>query len=210
MKKKKRFWFSRKNDLVMLTRAQKKLNIVKIKILYKRKDQKIQSVNLSKFDESKSENEFDWKKIVLKSEVSKRTYDSIDRFIKYLISKFSNLTKNVRLISERLKRLRIEKSLWKKKKALLTKMMYNQEKVLAWNFTHKTQIKSEIWSSVKIKTISHETWQTSTFQISRAVQKIMTKIIKKKLESEVIKFCYNFYRNSWFLMKKKNRENIDW
>ena len=58
-KKKEKFQFSRKNDLVTLTKAQKKLNIVKIRIFYKRKNQKIRSVNLSKFDESKSENEFD-------------------------------------------------------------------------------------------------------------------------------------------------------
>ena len=35
------FRFSRKNDFITLTRAQKKLNIVKIKILYKQKNQKI-------------------------------------------------------------------------------------------------------------------------------------------------------------------------
>ena len=58
-KEEERFRFSRKNDLVTLARAQKKLNIVKVKTLYKRKDQKIRSVNLSKSDESKSENEFD-------------------------------------------------------------------------------------------------------------------------------------------------------
>ena len=143
-KEEERFRFSRKNDLVTLTRAQKKLNIVKIKILYKRKNQKIRSVNLSKSDESKSEDEFDWKKVVLKSEVSKRTYDFIDRFIEHLISKFFDLMKNVKLIFERLKRLQIEKFLWEAKKALLTKMMYNREKILAWDFTHKEQIKSEI------------------------------------------------------------------
>ena len=58
-KKEEKFRFSRKNDLVTLIKAQKKLSIVKIKILYKRKNQKIRFVNLSKSDESKSENEFD-------------------------------------------------------------------------------------------------------------------------------------------------------
>ena len=82
-------------------------------------------------------------------------------------------------------------------------MMYNREKMLVWNFTHKEQIKLEIWFSIKIKTISHETWQTSTFQISRALQKTMTKMIKKRFKSEVIESCYNLYRNSWFLIKKK-------
>ena len=202
-KKEERFRFSRKNDFITLIKAQKKLSIVKIKVFYKRKDQKIRFVNLSKFDESKFENEFDWKKVVLKNEISKRTYDFIDRFVEYLILKFSDLTKNVKLIFERLKRLRIEEFLWDKKKTLLTKMMYNRERVLTWNFTHKEQIKFEIWSSIKIKTISHETWQTSTFQISRALQKTMTKMIKKRLESEMIEFYYNLYRNSWFLMKKK-------
>ena len=143
-KKEEEFRPSRKNDFVTLTRAQKELSIVKIRTLYKRKNQKIRFVNLSKSDESKLENEFDWKKVVLKSEVSKRTYDSINRFVKYLISKFSNLTKDVRLISERLKRLRIEESLWKEKKTLLIEMMYNRIKMLVWNFTHKEQIKLEI------------------------------------------------------------------
>ena len=57
-KKKEMFQFSRKNNLITLIKAQKKLSIVKIKTLYKRKNQKIQFVNLSKSDESKLENEF--------------------------------------------------------------------------------------------------------------------------------------------------------
>ena len=118
---KKKFRFSRKNNLITLIRAQQKLNIVKIKILYKRKNQKIRFVNLSKFDESKFESEFDWKKIVLKDEISKKTYDSIDRFVEYLISKFSNLTKNVKLTFEWLKQLKIVESLWKKKEDVVDK-----------------------------------------------------------------------------------------
>ena len=58
-KKKEKFRFSRKNDFIMLTRAQKKLSIVRVRILYKRKNQKIRFVNLSKSDESKFEDEFD-------------------------------------------------------------------------------------------------------------------------------------------------------
>ena len=56
---KEKFRFSRKNDFITLIKAQQKLNIVKIKTLYKRKNQKIRFVNLLKSDESKLESEFD-------------------------------------------------------------------------------------------------------------------------------------------------------
>ena len=59
IKEEEKFRFSRKNDLITLKRAQKKLNIVRVKILYKQKNQKIQSINLSEFDKSKLESKFD-------------------------------------------------------------------------------------------------------------------------------------------------------
>ena len=58
-REKEKFRFSRKNDFITLIRAQKELSIMKIKTLYKRKNQKIRFVNLSKSDKSKLESEFD-------------------------------------------------------------------------------------------------------------------------------------------------------
>jgi hypothetical protein len=36
--------------------------------------------------------------------------------------------------------------------------------------------------------------------------KIIAKIIKNRIKNDVLKFCYEFYRNSWFLVKKKKKE----
>ncbi len=36
--------------------------------------------------------------------------------------------------------------------------------------------------------------------------RIIAEMIKNRINNDVLKFCYEFYRNFWFLVKKKKKE----
>jgi hypothetical protein len=104
---------------------------VSVCAMYKRKNQKVRSVNSCIFDDSISEESASWKADILKKELMRKIVNSTNQYAQWLILKFSDLTKSVRLKSERLQRMKIEDFLWEKKKNLLTKMLYNRKVVLA-------------------------------------------------------------------------------
>ena len=85
-------------------------------------------------------------------------------------------------------------------------MLYRRKICLIWKFSKIEKIKSKISSSVKIRTIFHQIWQVSNFQISRALNDVISMMIKKRLRNKVLKLYYNSYRNFWFLVKKKKIE----
>jgi hypothetical protein len=116
------------------------------------------------------------------------------------------LTKSARLKSERLQRMKIEDFLWEKKKNLLTKMLYNKKVVLAWEFFEISRIKHEVASLAEIRIISYKAWQSSEFQILKILIDVMTDMIKKRVQNEILESCHESYRNLWFLMKKKKKE----
>ena len=51
----------------------------------------------------------------MKNEKTRYSYDSIDKYKKYLIFRFSEMKRNTRLTSKRLRRIRINEKLFKKK-----------------------------------------------------------------------------------------------
>jgi hypothetical protein len=67
-----------------------------------------------------------------------RKYDHL------LISKFSAISREARLIPERLAKMKIGKELLEIKKDLLTEMLYNRETALAWDFTHCGRVRPEV------------------------------------------------------------------
>ncbi len=91
-------------------------------------------------------------------------------------------------------------------KELSLKMLFNREIALFWDFIEKDFVRSEISSLMKIRTVSHEAWQVFKFQIFKTLMKTIAKMIKNRIKDDVLKFCYEFYRNSWFLVKKKEKE----
>ena len=88
-------------------------------------------------------------------------------------------------------------------------MLFWKKICLIWNFSKIKQIRSKMISSLKIKIIFHKTWQISDFSIFKSLNNIVSQMITKRLKNEILKFCYESYRNFWFLIKKKNLKNID-
>ena len=106
------------------------------------------------------------------------------------------MKRGTRLISERLKRIRIENELSDQKKKLLTEMFYRRKTAMSWNFSEIGQIKPEVYLPMKIRIISHKTWQIPEFQIPRFLNDTVAEMIKKRLRNEILKLCFDSYRNS--------------
>ena len=124
-------------------------NKMNFRTTYKRKDQKIKSVNLNKSNESRSEKKSDWKTDIIKKKIY--IYDSIDRYKKYLIFRFFELIRETRFISKRFQKLRIGKMLISQKKNLLTKMFYRRKKIMSWNFLKSNKLYSRFLNSLRLK-----------------------------------------------------------
>ncbi len=139
---------------------------------------------------------------------SKKKYfeNLTNQFVEFLIFKFSELTKKTRLKSERIQRMQIKDELLKREKELLLEMLFNREIAFFWDFIEKDSIRSKITSLMKIRTMSHEAWQILELQILKALIEIVAEMIKNRIKNDVLEFCYELYRNSWFLVKKKKKE----
>jgi hypothetical protein len=100
--------------------------------------------------------------------------------------------------------MKIGKKLLEAEKDLLTEILYNRKAALAWDFTHYKRVRSEIALSQKIKTIPHEVWQMPNFLIPRAFKGKVIKMLNDRIKRNMLKKSENPYRNSWFLVKKKD------
>jgi hypothetical protein len=106
--------------------------------------------------------------------------------------------------------MQIKDELLKREKEFLLEILFNREIALFWDFIEKDSVRSKITSLMKIRTMSHETWQILEYQIFKTLIEIVAEMIKNRIKNDVIELCYEFYRNSWFLMKKKKKKSIVW
>ncbi len=198
----------KRNDFVTFVQALRALSKVKVYTIYKRKNQKIKLSDTCVFDDFKSDDDASWKKDIIKKK--KYFKNLIDQFAEFLISKFSELTKEARLKSERIQRMQIKNELLKREREFLLEMLFNREVVFFWDFIEKDSIRSKITSFMKIRIMFHEAWQILEFQISKALIEIVAEMIRDRIKNDVLEFCYESYRNSWFLVKKKKKKSIVW
>jgi hypothetical protein len=127
----------------------------------------------------------------------------IDRFANWLILKFSDLTKKTRLKSKFLKRIRFDDELTKTEKDFFIAMFYNCKTALIWGFFEMKCIRSKVSSFIKLRTIKHKIWQNLYFQVFRVLIDLIVDIMRKKIKSEILKYCHESYKNLWFLIKQK-------
>ncbi len=92
------------------------------------------------------------------------------------------------------------------RKIFFTKMLYHRKIVLIWTFKKMRRLRSKMISSIKTRTIEHKTWQHFEFHISRAFMRVVSKMIRNRMKTKILEYCYESYRNSWFLVKKKKKE----
>ena len=51
--------------------------------------------------------------------------------------------------------------------------------------------------------MSHKVWQIFDFPVSKTLKFIVVNMLQKRINVEFLKSCFEFYRNSWFLIDKK-------
>ena len=85
----------------------------------------------------------------------------------------------------------------------MLKLLYWREVVLAWNFNEIDKVKSKIIKNQKIRTMSHKIWQTFDFSVLKVLKFIVVNMLQKRISAELLKSCFELYRNSWFLINKK-------
>jgi hypothetical protein len=194
--------FFKRNDFVTFVQVLRILSKVKMYTIYKRKIIKFNDICVS--NDFKSNDDVSWKKNIIKKKKYFKNF--IDQFVEFFISKIFELTKKTRLKFERIQKMQIENELLKRKKEFLFEMLFNREIAFFWNFIEKDFVRFDISSLMKIRIVSHEVWQIFEFQVFKALIKTIAEMIKNRIKDDVLKLCYEFYRNSWFLVKKKKKE----
>ena len=86
----------------------------------------------------------------------KYIFESENKYRGFFIFRFFDMKRDIRLIFERLKRIRIENELNDQKKKLFIEMFYRRKIAMSWNFSEIKQVKPEIYFSVKIRIIFHK------------------------------------------------------
>ena len=96
--------------------------------MYKRKADKVQLVDPRETDSSKLGGVLDW--VAKSKETDIKGYDK--KYPRWLIAKFSNIKRGSRLTKEYLEKLIVEEGLTTQEKDVFIEMLYNCEKVLAF------------------------------------------------------------------------------
>ena len=119
--------FSRIFDILKRVRPASK---IKMQIMYKRKTQKTNSIDVDILDELKPETNSKWRKI-LKSSV---TVDSLKQLKElydfFLTFKFSKISRDSRMILKRLQKMLFDAELFFQERNLLIEMLYRRETAL--------------------------------------------------------------------------------
>ena len=124
--------------------------------MYKRKTQKTNSIDVNIFDESKFKTNLKWRKI-LKSFVTVDSLKQLKRlYNSFLISKFSEMSRDSRMISKWLQKMLFNAKLSFQERNLLIEMLYKRKTVLIWNFSEIDKVRLKIMKDQKIRIISHK------------------------------------------------------
>ena len=135
----------------------------KVFILYKKIVDKMRSVNWEFSNESKFFENNDWRTSIIAEKRSRKFHLSRMKYDHWLISKFSTIFSNSRIISKRIKKMLVNDSMQMKEKKFLLSCLYNRKTAFAWNFFEIDQIRSEIISLMKIRTVFLKIWQAADF-----------------------------------------------
>ena len=128
------------------------------------------------------------------------------KYDQWLFSKFFKIARESQLTEKRIKKMLFEEKLTKQERNLLLEMLYRREAALTWNFSKIEKVRKKIISSQKIRTMKHETWQTSEFSIFKTLNEMIVEMLRERIDNEILKSCHELYQNSWFLMKKKSNK----
>ncbi len=141
-----------------LIHQHEKINHVKVATAYKKKAQKIWSVNSSKLNNSISKDLTNWKQILLTQIKLNITEMKSEKYDHWLFFKFFKIAWEFRLTSKWAKRMICNDALTLQEKNLLLKMLFNKKAIMIWNFSEMRKIKDIVSFLQQIQIISHDAW----------------------------------------------------
>lgn len=121
----------------------------------------------------------------------------------YLIKKFSDIERGSRLTQEALRQLSFGIELRPKELMLVHEMLFNREKVLAFDFTHLGRVRPEVAPPQLIRTIEHKPWQHPGFRLHPSLRTTVEEMLRARLAAGTLEPCHGAYRNPYFLVAKK-------
>ena len=143
-------------------------------------------------------------KKILKSLITSKFVEQLsDVYNFFLTVKFSKIKQNYKLTLKRLQKMLFDTELFSQERELILKLLYRRKAVLVWNFNKIDKIRSKIMKNQKIRTMLHKVWQIFDFSVPKILEFIVVNILQKRINIELLKSCFESYRNSWFLINKK-------
>ena len=170
---------------------------------YKRKDKKVQPV-----DEADPEGQAPgglpgWYGVLLKEALDQSEPMPGRPFKQHIKPRYSREPRGYRLTSDRFEDLKVSDQLWPRERDMLAEILYNREPALAWDFSHLSRIRPEVFPPQRLNVVKHTAWQAPSFPVPRALQGIVIKMLQERLDAGLLEPCDGPYRNSWFLVGKK-------
>ena len=171
--------------------------------LYKRKADKVKPISLGKSSAGVPPGDPSWRERAV--EASRKRYVE-GKYDSWFEPKFSDLERGERLTPERVKKLKVGDALTPEEKEAFVEILFAREKTLAFDFTYRGKVRPEVSPPQMIKTIKHKAWQSPLFPVPKALIPTVVEMIRERLDSGVLEYCQGPYRNSWFLVSKKEKK----
>ena len=176
---------------------------VHLHTLYKRKGEKVVPQNVRKTDGSMPGGEKFWKTKILAEEKIRLQGRPPSKWDPYLVPRFTDKPVGIRLTEERKRDLAIGEELTPQEREVMLQVFQNREMALAWTWEHIGKVRPEVTPPLRIETVPHEPWQAPNFTTPHSLKDIVVEMIQDRLRKELLEECNGAYRNSWFLVKKK-------
>ena len=101
---------------------------------------------------------------------------------KWLLPRMHGRSSGGRLNQDRIKSLRFGEILFPAEREVFIEMLKRREYALAWDFSEKGMISSEIEPPHVIRTKPHESWRDRAFRTPRKLLEVETEIVKERLQ----------------------------
>ena len=118
--------------------------------------------------------------------ISKEYYKLGGTYAGWLIPKFSDIERGLRLTEERIKKLKVGSDLSAEEHDVLLEVLFNCEAGIAFDFIEKGHFSDNVEPPYVIPTISHMPWQAKGFKVLKALEQEVVKIIKDRIDCRAL------------------------
>ena len=171
--------------------------------LYKRKADKVVPVDTAETDGSTPGGFSDWRARAIARERIAGIGSEPYKYSQWLEPRHAAFPRGQPLTPERLKGMIIGDILLPNEKDILVEILFNREGALSWEFEEMGRVSSEVAPPQVIRTIPHIPWQAKSFQVPKALEPTVIRLVLDRHQKGVYEYGHGPYRNPYFLVKKK-------